>query len=522
MKDDPTTYDQVPYSINAYPLTHPCHVATVARLFGQEPADPTKARVLELGCGHGGNILPMAEQLPESSFVAVDLSETQINNARTIAKAAQLENIEFHHKDLSTIDKDFGSFDYIIVHGVYSWIPDSAKDHLLRICKENLNPNGIAFVSYNTYPGWRFKESIRDMLLIHTERFEKPIDILKNAKGLLNFLEAATKQQDTPYAKFLKQELERLKAAEDTYLFHEMLEENNHPIYFRDFFKKVTEKGLAYLGDSSTKTMVTMGLDKETRETLEKATKDIITREQYLDFLRNRTFRQSLLCHNDNQINRAIQAKPFKDFVYRSVLTNKTGINLDDGIPVEFTTRNEVRITVRRSLEKAVLYELQKSNPIYLKYDDLIERARHTLESVISDQEFESQEKGLYVNLFNLYQIDGLTMLSYSPNFVDYVSERPLVSRLGRAQAELGIRLISRTHIGIKMDNFHNQVVTMLDGENSVDDIIKRLVEATGPNKLKVEQEGKEIDDPETLEKIYSGKVNKLLQILAANALLIA
>jgi len=172
-------------------------MAMIARLFGVEAADPNQSKILEIGCGHGGNVLPMAEQLPGSNFTAVDLSETQINNAKTIAKAAELENIELLHKDLSTIDKDFGEFDYIIAHGVYSWVPDEVKAHLLRICGENLTPNGVAFVSYNTYPGWRVKESIRDMLLIHTERFEEPNDIIKNAKGLLKFLEEAAKKQDT-------------------------------------------------------------------------------------------------------------------------------------------------------------------------------------------------------------------------------------------------------------------------------------------------------------------------------------
>jgi len=521
MKDDSTSYDQVPYTINAYAMTHPCHLAMVARLFGVEATDPSRARVLEIGCGHGGNILPMAEQLPESNFVAIDLSETQINNARTMAEAAKLDNIELIQKDLTTIDKDFGEFDYIIVHGVYSWVPDEVKTHLLRICGENLTPNGVAFVSYNTYPGWRVKESIRDMLLIHTERFEDPNDIIKNAKGLLKFLEEAAKKQNTPYSKLIQNELEFLQNADPHYLFHDTLELNNNPVYFRDFHKRAVEKGLTYLGDSTVRTMLANDIDPEIRATLEKATGDIVTREQYLDFLRNRTFRQSLLCKQGVSINRTIQPESMKAFRYRSLFASQGDTDLRDGMNTEYASASGLKINVKQALEKAVLHELQKATPKFLSYEELVNRAKHSLDGVIDDDRFNALEKALYASLFNLCNTGGVTALAHCPDIVDHISEKPLVSKLGRIQAELGLSITNRYHGNCKLEAFQNQIVTFLNGENSPEEVINTLLSSTSPDKLQVKQDGKVIDDPEQLRAIYTAKVNQVLSLLAANALLI-
>jgi len=521
MKDHPTSYDQVPYTVSAYAMTHPSHMAMIARLFGVEAADPNQSKILEIGCGHGGNVLPMAEQLPGSNFTAVDLSETQINNAKTIAKAAELENIELLHKDLSTIDKDFGEFDYIIAHGVYSWVPDEVKAHLLRICGENLTPNGVAFVSYNTYPGWRVKESIRDMLLIHTERFEEPNDIIKNAKGLLKFLEEAAKKQDTPYSRLIQKELEYLQNADPHYLFHDTLEVNNHPVYFRDFHKRAVEKGLTYLGDSAVHTMLANDIDPGIRATLEKATNDIITREQYLDFLRNRPFRQSLLCRQGLSIDRTVKPDQMKSFHYRSLFATQGEVDLRDGVNTEFTTTNGLKINVKQAVEKAALYELQKANPKFLSYEDLVNRTKHSLDGLIEEDRFNALEKALYASLFNLCNTGGVTALAHYPDVVDYVSEKPLVSKLSRVQAELGLSITNRYHGNCKLESFQNQIVTFLNGENSPEDVINTLMSSTSPDKLQVKQDGKVIDDPEQLRAIYTAKVNQVLSLLAANALLI-
>lgn len=110
------------------------------------------SRVLELGCGTGGNLPPMAATLPGSQFTGTDMSERQIEMARELAEGGRLRNIEFLAGDALPLlaDTADGSFDYIILHGLYSWVPLQVQSALLPLCGGLLSEAGIAYVSYNT------------------------------------------------------------------------------------------------------------------------------------------------------------------------------------------------------------------------------------------------------------------------------------------------------------------------------------------------------------------------------------
>src|SRR3954453_15379160 len=93
-------YDEVPYSNHPYAQTHPDRLATVAILHGLEPPDPVRARVLEIGCGAGGNLLAMAAATPGIRAVGVDLAAAAIEDGRATAAAVGLENIELRQADV--------------------------------------------------------------------------------------------------------------------------------------------------------------------------------------------------------------------------------------------------------------------------------------------------------------------------------------------------------------------------------------------------------------------------------------
>ena len=162
-----TSYDAVPYESNFIPQTHPERLAMVATMFGWRSAPANHCRVLELGCASGGNLLPMAEQLPESSFLGIDLSSVQIARGQELLTKSGLKNVELRQLSILAVGPDLGTFDYIICHGVYSWVPEIVREKILAICKENLNPEGIAYVSYNTLPGWHLRQHPRHALLPH-------------------------------------------------------------------------------------------------------------------------------------------------------------------------------------------------------------------------------------------------------------------------------------------------------------------------------------------------------------------
>src|SRR5262245_31918292 len=205
------SYDEVPYDSYPYPQTHPSRLATVATLFGMNPPPVGNCRVLELGCAGGGNIIPMAEGLPESEFVGIDLSGRQIADAQQIARTLGLSNITLRHASILDVDESYGPFDYVICHGVFSWVPDVVREKILDICAKHLTPQGVAYVSYNTYPGWHMRGMIRDMMRFHALRFADARAQVKQARALLDFLAKSAPKDGGAYSALLRSELEALR-----------------------------------------------------------------------------------------------------------------------------------------------------------------------------------------------------------------------------------------------------------------------------------------------------------------------
>lgn len=152
------------YPSQPFAASHPDRLATIATLYGMKPAPVDRCRVLELGCADGGNIIPMAEVLPASELVGIDVSETEISTGGETIRALALDNIRLEMADILDIDASLGRFDYVICHGVFSWVPDEVQDKIFAVCRQNLADNGVAYVNYNTYPGWHVQGMIRDML----------------------------------------------------------------------------------------------------------------------------------------------------------------------------------------------------------------------------------------------------------------------------------------------------------------------------------------------------------------------
>jgi SAM-dependent methyltransferase len=212
-----TSYDEVPYGNYVFPYTHPETLATVASLFGLSTAPVRRCRVLELGCGTGSNLLPMAQDLPDSRFVGIDLSARQIDMGQEVARALGLPNLELRAASIMDVDARFGEFDYILCHGVYSWVPPEVQDKVLAVCRQNLAPHGVAYVSYNTYPGWHIRGMIREMMCFHALQFDDPAARVGQARALLELLRESVGDAKTVYGSLLQIESDLLEAASDTY-----------------------------------------------------------------------------------------------------------------------------------------------------------------------------------------------------------------------------------------------------------------------------------------------------------------
>ena len=314
MKEIQTSYDNLPYFSSAFSECSPTRIEAIASFLSFTPPSSQTARVLEIGCSYGGNLFPFAIANPNAKVVGIDLSEVQINKAKELAKQMRVDNIKFIRKDICELNeedvKEFGEFDYIICHGVYSWVPDFVKDAILKTMKKLLSKNGVAYISYNVYPGWKIKDIIRDFLIFGTKDLENEGEIVRasKAKELLSVFKEYMKfcsqegvKADFMNAKLLLEHIESIERVKsDSYIVHEYLEIFNDPLYFKDFAKRLDEEGLAYLSDVNLDDVFKSDLGIEGFDEYINANfQNRIDKEQAIDFFTNRVFRKSLITHKE-------------------------------------------------------------------------------------------------------------------------------------------------------------------------------------------------------------------------------
>ena len=293
-------YDAVRYSNYPYAQTHPERLATVAILHGLEPPDPFTARVLEIGCGAGGNLLAMAAATPELHAVGVDLAATAIEEGRAAVEAVGLRNVELHQGDVrDLVTGPYGPFDYIVAHGVYGWVPEDARDALLATIGASLAPDGIAYVSYNAQPGGYFRRMLRDAGRWHARDVEPGDELARadKAQELFKFLKEHRATTADVYGALLDREVPALSDGPLYRLVHDDLSDFWHPVWFADFAAHAAAHGLGYVGEADLYSLrVEMLPEGVEPEVWRLAGGDRIAFENYSDLLTCRHFRQSVLC----------------------------------------------------------------------------------------------------------------------------------------------------------------------------------------------------------------------------------
>ncbi|HSO79141.1 MAG TPA: class I SAM-dependent methyltransferase, partial [Chromatiaceae bacterium] len=248
-------YDAFPYESIAFPETHPHHLAVLGRLLGLDTASPATARVLEIGCAGGGNLIPLALGLPGARCLGIDLSARQIAMGQDLVQTLGLANLELRQGDILDLDPSLGPFDYIIAHGVYSWIPDPVRDHLLRLASRLLAPAGIFYVSYNCLPGWRMRGMLRDILRYACRAAVTPTERIAAARAALDRLRASLQGLEAHSARYLLAEMAHLDQVHPSYLLFEYLAEHNQAFLFSDVAADAERAGLRYLCDTDPRTL---------------------------------------------------------------------------------------------------------------------------------------------------------------------------------------------------------------------------------------------------------------------------
>lgn len=519
----PNSYDEVPYKSYPYRQTHPDRLATIATLFGMQPPAIGECRVLELACASGGNLIPLAFQLPGATFLGVDLSARELVEGQAMIEALGLVNIELRHADILELGPDLGEFDYIIAHGVYSWIPDVVQARLLEICRRHLSPQGVAYVSYNTYPGWRMRGMIRDMMCYRARSFDTPSDRLHQSRALLDFLSRSVPTEDNAYGILLKDELNQMREKDDSYLFHDYLEDVNEPLYFYQFVEAAEAQGLQYLGEADYRVMSVSNFPREVEAMLHSVASNRVEMEQYMDFLRNRMFRQTLLCHREV----ALEKRPLPQSILGLHVSSPAK---PESQPVDIHNRDTVTfrgpssvMTSSEPVVKAAMLQLGEAWPRSLPFATLFAAARSKLNPQpvvvdISHVTYDTQQ--LAEPLLRCYATALITLSVQPSRFTLEVSSRPLASRLARLQAGSGNSVTNHHHDTVHLNDLERHVLPHLDGEHDRAAIVAALAERVAAGDLVIHEQGVPVIEPTRIGQVLADAIELCLGRLAKLALL--
>jgi SAM-dependent methyltransferase len=292
-------HNRVPYINSPYAQTHPSRLFVQGRLEGLWPHPVETCRVLELGASKGENLAAMAAVLPSAEFLGIEYAEVPVAEGRRMISELGLDNMRLERMDVLDIGDELGRFDYIIAHGLYSWTPEAVRDKILAVARANLNPDGIAYVSYNAYPGRHLEQMLREMMLYHVGNETNPAAKLGKARELLKLVASARPERDAfeaAVAVYAEEFIEKT----DSSLMHDELCDSYHAVYFHEFIAHAARHGLKYAGEADPQDAAPRNVSLEALSWIrEAAGGDRLAEQQYLDFARVRKFRQTLLCHEE-------------------------------------------------------------------------------------------------------------------------------------------------------------------------------------------------------------------------------
>lgn len=442
-------YDAVDFPGVAYMQAHPDRLAVMAILNGLTPAPVDRCRVLEIGCHEGRNLLPMAYRLPRSSFTGIDLAENPIVKGRSAVDRLGLKNVTLRAMNLMDIDAGFGVFDYILVHGIYSWVPDEVRDRLLAVCRNNLAPNGVAFLSYNAMPGGHLRRIVRDAMVFDTRGLTDPDAMIRRGKEFSATLVNLSARTDV-FDALLRQQDARVQRS--SVLYHDDLTPAWRPIYFLEFASHAARHGLQFLSEAQFTDLNDPNLSADSLRTLQPlAAQDPLRHEQYVDFLRMREFRQSLVCHVGNPLRK----QPPHIAVEKLWISSPARVTMAGDILRFSPPGGGPAIRTNHPQTLAVLHHLIERWPQAEHFEALLR--------LMPDRETLSR------TLLSLAVADGVHFHSQRPDIFTEISERPEASAVARYEATEGDIVTTVFHSNFKIpDEAFRQLLLLLDGTRTL------------------------------------------------------
>jgi SAM-dependent methyltransferase len=472
-----TPYDDVFYPGRVYEHTHPNRLATLATLYGMSPAPAERCSVLELGCGVGGNLLPMAFQYPNSEFVGVDLSGVTIARGQSNVAALGLTNVKLLHCDIMDVDAGFGQFDYIMAHGVYSWVPPAVRERMMAVFKKNLSPQGVCYVSYNAHPFSHTRDLARDMMLFHTRDLPDMKQKVSQARAIMKFLSEGSKP-DSVHGAIMRDQYNRVMKTGDEVLFHDDLNEIAEAFLLHQVVEHAGKHGLQYLSDAEFSRRNLAGYPEDVRAALQRfPDEEFMARDQYQDFVDGHGFRRTLLCHSGLTLRRRVDM----DFVRQFCLLGTTDpvdaeFCLTDASDMEFRTQEGSTLRVSHPVLKSAYLCLGRAWPRALSFDELLEEATRRLDPANTKSPGEEDIQILVEAMYVLACSGEVSFQVSRPGLTTTISDRPLASLLARKQSESDTLVTNLLHQSVRLEDEQAcRILQLLDGTRSVEQLVAEI-----------------------------------------------
>jgi SAM-dependent methyltransferase len=519
-------YDDAPYESYSHPHSAPGHLAAVAWLFGLDSAELSHSRVLEIGCAAAGNLIPFAATYPEARVVGIDLSRVHIDQGRERVRRLGLANVELIDGDVGRMDlSGLGAFDYVVCHGVYSWVPREVQEQILAACRQLLAPQGVAYLSYNVYPGWKAKEIVREAMLLRVPPNASPSERVRHARDAVDFLQSVV-QPDGVLARALADYQALAAETGDYYLLHEELEAYNIPCYFRDFVQRAREHGLDYLADAQPEYMFAQNYGSVVVEGLvPRYGHEHVILEQHLDFVINRAFRETLLVRGERaaDVRHRLDRSRFDRLHVAAFLPPLAADpQLDDSVQ-HYGDPSSGTLSARDPVTEAALAALHQHWPWTLSRRELIDGARTRLiaAAVPAPATLESSVDDLLEALIS----HGHARCRLEPVAPTSDAGSIRLNEPARLVAELTADddeafVINPWHETMPLEPLDRYLLPLLDGSRDRDDLVAALVKVFGENRIRIELDDEQESDPDTVRQVLAQEVDGLPERLAELRLL--
>lgn len=475
-------YEALPYSSMPFPLSQPAHLAALAMLHGCAAPPVATARVLELGCASGGNLIPLAARYPDAVFEGVDLSERHVREGAALIAELGLTNMSIRQGDIGALDLSGQTYDYIICHGVFSWAPRAVQEAIFRICREHLTDSGIAYVSYNVLPGWHFRLIVRDICRFHTDPDAAPQIQIAHARQMLDEV-AHLSDEASAFGKVLREEVLRSKQMNDTHFQGEFLGAYNDPCHFHEFMAAAHAHGLSYLCDAGLTDGMPESLGAERGEAARRLAGDgPLALEQYIDFVTGRPFRRSLLVRGPQPAERALSPAALAHLHYSCPLSPEDSPEAGKG-GAFVLRKDKARLATNDPVVGSALMYLASAYPDTRSFQEI-------LTHVAGATGLRLSQVGARISdaLVRTVRAGHVTASARPLRVGSADAERPALWSVARAQLRQGQAWVSnQLHTPVQISPGVRLVAALLDGANTRAQIQQRISDAIAARELVVD-----------------------------------